>query len=162
MATLGGKLTSRWTWLFSPWNSTSSASKSRHTSCMISSIRDRCRSANTLCRNFVTKTKWTCIAKTQCLPVRMPSSSAINQHGTLVIVQLRYTFRVCPTSGQQIELAKAFGCARVVFNDGLRLRWQAREQALPYVSDGELSRRIITEAKLTPDRAWLGEVSSVV
>jgi putative transposase len=79
-----------------------------------------------------------------------------------VIVQLRYTFRVCPTSGQQIELAKAFGCARVVFNDGLRLRRQAREQALPYVSDGELSRRIITEAKLTPDRAWLGEVSSVV
>ncbi|PWU45594.1 transposase, partial [Micromonospora sp. S4605] len=43
-------------------------------------------------------------------------------------MQLRYNFRVYPTPGQQIELARAFGCARVVFNDGLRLRQQAREQ----------------------------------
>ncbi|WP_422769810.1 RNA-guided endonuclease InsQ/TnpB family protein [Plantactinospora sp. WMMC1484] len=117
---------------------------------------------NTLCRNFVTKTKWTCIAKTQCLPVRMPASSAINQHDTVLLVQLRYQFRVYPTPGQQIELARAFGCARVVFNDGLRLRQQAREQGLPYVSDAELSKRVITKAKTTPERAWLGEVSSVV
>ncbi|MEV6369106.1 transposase [Micromonospora musae] len=77
-------------------------------------------------------------------------------------MQLRYQFRVYPTPGQQIELAKAFGCARVVFNDGLRLRQEAREQGLPYVSDAELSKRIITQAKGTPERAWLGEVSSVV
>ncbi|WP_433730583.1 RNA-guided endonuclease InsQ/TnpB family protein [Actinoplanes sp. CA-051413] len=77
-------------------------------------------------------------------------------------MQLRYNYRVYPTPGQQIELAKAFGCARVVFNDGLRLRQQAREAGRKYVSDGELSRRIITEAKATPERAWLGEVSAVV
>jgi putative transposase len=77
-------------------------------------------------------------------------------------VQLRYQFRVYPTPGQQIELARAFGCARVVFNDGLRLRQQAREQGLAYVSDAELSTRIITQAKTTPQRAWLGEVSAVV
>ncbi|PWK27726.1 helix-turn-helix protein, partial [Actinoplanes xinjiangensis] len=77
-------------------------------------------------------------------------------------MQLRYHFRVYPTPGQQIELARAFGCARVVFNDGLRLRQQAREQDLPYVTDAELSRRIITQAKSTPERAWLGEVSAVV
>ncbi|WP_431976755.1 RNA-guided endonuclease InsQ/TnpB family protein [Micromonospora haikouensis] len=77
-------------------------------------------------------------------------------------MQLRYRFRVYPTPGQQIALAKAFGCARVVFNDGLRLRQQAREAGLAYVPDGELSRRVITEAKLTPQRAWLGEVSAVV
>ncbi|WP_250032165.1 RNA-guided endonuclease InsQ/TnpB family protein, partial [Paractinoplanes maris] len=77
-------------------------------------------------------------------------------------MQLRYNFRVYPTTSQQIELARAFGCARVVFNDGLRLRQQAREAGEKYVSDGELSRRLITEAKLTPERAWLGEVSSVV
>jgi putative transposase len=59
-------------------------------------------------------------------------------------------------------LAKAFGCARVVFNDGLRLRQQAREAGEKYLSDGELSRRLITQAKQTPQRAWLGEVSSVV
>ncbi len=77
-------------------------------------------------------------------------------------VQLRYQFRVYPTPCQQIELARAFGCARVVFNDGLRLRQEAREQGLPYVSDAELSKRIITQAKDTPQRAWLGEVSAVV
>ncbi|GAB2478651.1 hypothetical protein GCM10027187_52800 [Streptosporangium sandarakinum] len=49
-----------------------------------------------------------------------------------------------------------------VFNDGLRARRDAREQGLPYISDGDLAKRVITQAKLTPDRAWLGEVSSVV
>lgn len=77
-------------------------------------------------------------------------------------MQFRYNYRVYPTPGQQIELARAFGCARVVFNDGLRARQTARANGEPYVSDGELSRRVITEAKLTPDRAWLAEVSAVV
>jgi putative transposase len=80
----------------------------------------------------------------------------------VVYVQLRYHFRVYPTPGQQIELARAFGCARVVFNDGLGLRQQAREQGLPYVSDAELSKQVITQAKTTEARAWLGEVSAVV
>ncbi|WP_238489859.1 RNA-guided endonuclease InsQ/TnpB family protein [Actinoplanes flavus] len=77
-------------------------------------------------------------------------------------VQLRYQFRVYPTPSQQIELARAFGCARVVFNDGLRLRRQTRAAGEKYICDAELSRRLITEAKLTPERAWLGEVSAVV
>jgi putative transposase len=77
-------------------------------------------------------------------------------------VQLRYNYRVYPTPGQHESLARSFGCARVVFNDGLRLRQTARENGEKYVSDGELSRRLITEAKTTPERAWLGEVSSVV
>jgi putative transposase len=77
-------------------------------------------------------------------------------------VQLRYQFRVYPTPGQQIALARAFGCARVVYNDALRARQQAREAGLPYLSDAELSKRIITEAKATPERAWLGDVSAVV
>ncbi|OPG11365.1 transposase, partial [Microbispora sp. GKU 823] len=87
--------------------------------------------------------------------------SAIDQcedHG----VQLRYNYRLSPTPGQQIALARAFGCARVVFNDALRIRQEARGNGLPYVSDGELSTRVITEAKKTPERAWLGEVSAVV
>ncbi|MFV2088944.1 helix-turn-helix domain-containing protein [Micromonospora sp. LOL_021] len=74
-------------------------------------------------------------------------------------MQLRYQFRVYPTPGQQIALARAFGCARAVFNDGLRARQTAHEQGLPYVSDAELSKRVITRAKTTPERAWLGEVS---
>jgi putative transposase len=76
-------------------------------------------------------------------------------------VQLRYNFRLYPDSVQREALARAFGCARVVFNDGLRARQQARAEGLPYLSDAELSRRV-TVAKATPERAWLAEVSSVV
>ncbi|GIH62367.1 RNA-guided endonuclease InsQ/TnpB family protein [Microbispora siamensis] len=77
-------------------------------------------------------------------------------------MQLRYNYRMSPTPGQRVALARAFGCARVVFNDALRARQDAREQGLPYIADGELSKRVITQAKLTPERSWLGEVSSVV
>ncbi|WP_203871735.1 RNA-guided endonuclease InsQ/TnpB family protein, partial [Planomonospora parontospora] len=38
----------------------------------------------------------------------------------------------------------------------------ARAAGLPYVSDAELSKRVITAAKTTPERAWLSEVSAVV
>jgi putative transposase len=79
----------------------------------------------------------------------------------VLYVQLRYNFRVYPTPSQQQSLARAFGCARVVFNDGLRTRQEARAEGLPYLSDAELSKRV-TAAKLTPERAWLSEVSSVV
>jgi len=77
-------------------------------------------------------------------------------------VQLRYNYRVYPTPDQQHALARTFGCARVVYNDGLRLRQQAREAGEKYVPDGELSKRVITQAKDTPQRAWLSEVSAVV
>ncbi|MBM0229576.1 transposase, partial [Micromonospora sp. ATA51] len=77
-------------------------------------------------------------------------------------MQLRYNYRVYPTPGQQASLARAFGCARVVFNDGLHARQQAREAGEAYLSDGDLSKRVITQAKRTPERAWLGEVSAVV
>ncbi|MGW5632331.1 RNA-guided endonuclease InsQ/TnpB family protein, partial [Streptosporangium sandarakinum] len=77
-------------------------------------------------------------------------------------MRLRYRYRLYPDAAQRQALAQAFGCARVVFNDGLRLRQDAREAGLPYVSDGELSKRVITEAKKTPERAWLGEVSAVL
>ncbi|MGW0590529.1 RNA-guided endonuclease InsQ/TnpB family protein [Streptosporangium sp. NPDC002607] len=77
-------------------------------------------------------------------------------------MQLRYNFRLYPTTAQERSLTRAFGCARVVFNDGLRARRKACEQGLPYISDGDLSTRIITGAKATLERAWLGEVSAVV
>ncbi|MFE9668093.1 RNA-guided endonuclease InsQ/TnpB family protein [Microbispora bryophytorum] len=77
-------------------------------------------------------------------------------------MQLRYNFRLYPTPGQRQALARAFGCARTVFNDGLRARQEAHAAGLPRISDGELSKRVITQAKKTPERAWLSEVSAVV
>ncbi len=76
-------------------------------------------------------------------------------------MRLRYGYRLYPTPGQQQALARAFGCARVAFNDGLRARQEARAAGLPYITDAELSARL-TAAKATPERAWLGGVSAVV
>jgi transposase len=67
-----------------------------------------------------------------------------------------------PSPGQRQALARAFGCARVVFNDGLRAREAAHEAGERYLPDGDLSRRFITEAKRAPGREWLGGVSAVV
>ena len=54
-------------------------------------------------------------------------------HGTRYAagVQLRYSFRLYPTPGQQQALARAFGSARVVFNDALYARQQAHAAGLP-------------------------------
>jgi putative transposase len=77
-------------------------------------------------------------------------------------VQLRYNFRLYPTSGQQGSLARAFGCARVVFNDGLR----ARQEATGRGRAVRVGRRAVQacdhRGEATPERAWLGEVSAVV
>ena len=75
-------------------------------------------------------------------------------------MQVRYRYRVYPDAAQRGALARAFGCARVVFNDAVRLREQARQQG-EKVSDTEVQRRVITLAKATPEREWLGEVASV-
>ncbi len=77
-------------------------------------------------------------------------------------MQLRYSFRLYPSTGQRAALARAFGCARVVYNDALRARETARSEELPFPKTGELSKQLITHAKQTPERAWLGEVSAVV
>ncbi len=76
-------------------------------------------------------------------------------------MKLRYSYRLYPAPSQRAALARAFGCARVVFNDGLRIRQQAHAAGLPYPSDAELSARL-TAVKAAPERAWLGEVSAVV
>jgi len=73
---------------------------------------------------------------------------------------MRYRYRIEPTLAQQTLLARVFGCCRVVFNDAL----QAREDAYRAgnkLSDSEIQRRVITQAKTTAERAWLCEVPSV-
>ena len=53
-------------------------------------------------------------------------------------MRLRYNFRLSPTPAQSQTLAQAFGCARVVYNDCLRLRdacHAAGEKMDPTVED---------------------------
>ena len=74
------------------------------------------------------------------------------------LVRYRYRYR----SEDQVQaLARTFGCARVVYNDCLRLR-QDVHAAGEKVSDTEVQRRVVTLAKQTPGREWLGEVIPAV
>ena len=75
-------------------------------------------------------------------------------------MQMRYRYRIEPTPAQQAMLARVFGCARVVFNDALRVRDQGYRAGVK-LSDSEIQRRVITAAKTTTERAWLCEVPSV-
>jgi len=64
-------------------------------------------------------------------------------------VHVRYRYRMYPTSRQVQMLAWTFGCARVVFNDCIRLRDEAHK-AGEKLSDSEIQTRVITLAKQTP------------
>jgi putative transposase len=95
----------------------------------------------------------------------MPASTIIvilsHRPNILSGMLARYRYRIDPAPAQRIALAKAFGCARVVYNDALRARQDAYA-AGGKLSDTQVQRRVITVAKQTPERAWLGEVASVV
>jgi hypothetical protein len=108
----------------------------------------------------VTKPKWACTRRHAAFPCSdVPVFSHEFEYD--FSMQLRYNYRLYPRPRHRLALGKAFGCARVVFNDGLRAREEAHAAGLPYLTDAELSVRL-TLAKRIPERAWLGEVSAVV
>ncbi|WP_438296674.1 helix-turn-helix domain-containing protein [Streptomyces sp. HUAS TT7] len=91
---------------------------------------------------------------------------------SVVVVQLRYQYRVYPTPGQCISAARVFGCRRVVWNDALaRVRPVKASNNLlgstghrlahgPYQQvpkNADLSKLLITQAKRTPERAFLSD-----
>ncbi|MBW1596342.1 transposase [Streptomyces sp. JJ38] len=85
-------------------------------------------------------------------------------------MRLRYQYRVYPTPGQRIYAARVFGCRRVIWNDALaRIKPVKASNKLlgnpnnrlahgPYQSvpkNPDLAKTLITEAKKTPERAFL-------
>lgn len=74
-------------------------------------------------------------------------------------MQLRYRFRLYPQPGQRQALARAFGCARVVYNDTVAARRAAYQAGEKYPSSAAVQRQLITEAKKSPERAWLSNVA---
>ena len=135
MATVGGKFTSRWTSLGFPVELGQLCAEVRaHVPHDLLRPLQVSR-PKTLCRCLVRKTKWAGRMKTRCLPVWMSLYSAMKPKYASG-VQLRYNYRLYPSPGQRDALARAFGCARVVFNDGLRARQEAHAAGLPYVTDG--------------------------
>ena len=71
-----------------------------------------------------------------------------------------FQYRFYPSPEQQIALAKAFGCARYVYNWAFHLRseaWQERQERVSY----NATSAALTKLKATPEVAWLNEVSCV-
>jgi hypothetical protein len=77
-----------------------------------------------------------------------------------VPMQMRYRYRIEPRPAQQRMLARVFGCCRVVFNDAVRVRDEAYQAGVK-LSDSEIQRRVITQAKKTVEHGWLAEAPSV-
>ena len=75
---------------------------------------------------------------------------------------LRYRYRCYLDPGQKTLLAKAFGCARVVWNDALALNRQLYQDKGKSFDSGALMKRCITEAKRTKERSWLADASHSV
>ena len=75
-------------------------------------------------------------------------------------MKARYNYRIYPKSHQLEPLAKAFGCARVVWNDALWLYKKAEIEKTDRPKN--ISSLVITEAKKREERNWLSEVSAVI
>jgi len=71
-----------------------------------------------------------------------------------------YKYRCYPTDEQKTILARTFGCARYIYNWGLRLRINAyyKDNKRLYYSD---TSALLTELKKQDDHPWLNEVSCV-
>ncbi|MEV4381091.1 RNA-guided endonuclease TnpB family protein [Streptosporangium sp. NPDC049644] len=76
------------------------------------------------------------------------------------IVKRAFKFRFHPTPEQASELARTFGCARLVYNKALEHRTRAYTQEGRKISYVE-SSAALTARKKTDDLAFLNEVSSV-
>lgn len=75
---------------------------------------------------------------------------------------VRYRYRAYPTRAQEQAITRLFGCCRVVWNDTITLfrkHFNPDKRNMP--STSAMQSMVITQAKTTPERAWLSEVSSV-
>jgi putative transposase len=72
-----------------------------------------------------------------------------------------YKYRFYPTKEQEEILARTFGCARKVYNDGLALRTRIYTENKENVSYGQLAF-LLTLSKAKEETSYLCEVSSIV
>ncbi|MGI5176828.1 RNA-guided endonuclease InsQ/TnpB family protein [Dactylosporangium sp. CA-152071] len=76
------------------------------------------------------------------------------------MVKRAFKYRFYPTAGQAVELARTFGCVRLVYNMALQARseaWILRQERVNYNATSAL----LTGWKRTEELAFLNEVSSV-
>lgn len=73
----------------------------------------------------------------------------------------RYSYRAYPNAAQVFMLAKTFGCARVVFDDFVAHCRDSYEKDGAVPDLNEVKSLVTAQAKRTPERHWMSEVSSV-
>ncbi|NEP57740.1 MAG: IS200/IS605 family element transposase accessory protein TnpB [Symploca sp. SIO2G7] len=76
-------------------------------------------------------------------------------------MKARYRYRIYPTAGQKMALAKLFGSVRVVWNDALAFCINQYKAGEKKPKNAELQKQFITQAKKTREREWLSEVSNI-
>ncbi|HAC62149.1 MAG TPA: transposase [Cyanothece sp. UBA12306] len=75
-------------------------------------------------------------------------------------MKLRYRYRIYPSKQQKQQLAKLFGCCRLVFNEALAHCQQEYREGRKKPNNKQLSSRL-TSLKKTEEKIWLREVSAV-
>ncbi len=76
-------------------------------------------------------------------------------------MKARFKYRIYPTPGQKHQLAKLFGCVRVVWNDSLACCQTQYKLGEKKPTNSELQKQFITSAKKTEGREWLSKVSAI-
>jgi putative transposase len=74
-------------------------------------------------------------------------------------VKARHNYRIYPTPEQVDQLARTFGCTRLIYNWGLALRAEAYRNGAPL--NYAQTSAALTKLKQTPERAFLNEVSCI-
>ena len=77
---------------------------------------------------------------------------------SVIVMQLRYAFRLYPDAAQQAALARALGCARVVFNDAVGAREDARKHMRHYRKRSSSASSPVARASGPPGSARAGAV----
>jgi putative transposase len=77
-----------------------------------------------------------------------------------VIVTKRFRYRLYPGESQRGQLARVFGCVRVVYNDVVAARQQAFAAGKAQPPIGLLMHEMAV-SKRSEERAWLGDVTDV-
>lgn len=73
----------------------------------------------------------------------------------------RYQYRAYPSTEQVESLARAFGCARWVYNMGIQTKEAHYRETGKSYPDSDLSKQLPI-LKKDPETAWLSEVSSII
>src|SRR5262249_2058110 len=157
-----GYSTSRCTWSSSPLASTRRAAKSSQM--LINSSRNVSWAValKTFLRYLVTKTKWTCNAKTQCLPVRKSFVFAIDQwHNRAMQLRKGYKYRLKTNRSTDAQFVRFAGACRFVWNKILSINEHRYFAGVPRLSYAQACE-LLAWWKQSEEYGWLREVHSQV